>query len=96
MHSEIRGAGLCDVAAAFREHLELRHLEPDARHAVDDRDRRGHRTVRAHHLLELDRDAVIVRIRQPVRDQRRLERDDRLLRFTRLCDLGAVLQLHAP
>ena len=45
--------------------------------AVDHGDRRGHGAAGAHGVLELARDREVVGPRQAVRDERRLERDDR-------------------
>ena len=55
--------------------------------AVDDGDRRRHGALRAHDRLELARDLEVAPARQPVRDQRALERHHRAPRGERAGDL---------
>ena len=59
------------------EPLELVGLEADVRDSVEHRDRRGHRAAVGDGPLELERGLEVLGTRQPVRDDRRLERDDR-------------------
>ncbi len=73
-----------DVAAADLDHglvrgdaLELAGHQADLRYAVDERDRgRGH-ALAGQDGLELPGGVQVARTRQAVRDDRRLERDDR-------------------
>ena len=68
--------------------LERRLVEPDPHLARDHRDRRGHGAPGPHGRLELARHLEVARPRQPVRDQRALERDDRPAVLVGLGDLG--------
>ena len=52
-------------------------VEPDPRLPGHDGDRRGHRAGGAHRCLDLAGDPQVVRPRQPVADDRRLQSDDR-------------------
>src|SRR6185436_3490672 len=69
------------------EASKLVHRQADADTAVDDPDRRGGRTGGAHGSLHLEPDLHAVRGREAVRDDRRLEGDNRLLLVERAADL---------
>ena len=73
---EVAHAALGDLAGGG-ERLERVVVEPDPHLAAEDRDRRRHRAALAHHRLDLPRHAQVVGPRQPVGDDRALERDDR-------------------
>ena len=61
-----------------RERLERLRIQPHEQPPVPDRDRRRHGAVRlAHGRLRRERDLEILRVRQAVADERRLERDHR-------------------
>ena len=62
-------------------------VEADARHPVEHRDRRGRHARVAQDALELARRLEIAGAGKPVRDDRRLERDDRRSAFERGGDL---------
>ena len=68
-----------ELARVRREALELRPVEPDHDPAVEDADRRGHGARRPHGRLAREADLDAVGRREAVRDERRLERDDRAL-----------------
>ena len=70
---EVARPGLARVG---REALELLALEPHLDAAVEDADRRGHGAGLTHRCFALETDFDPVRSREPVRDERRLERDD--------------------
>ncbi len=74
---EVGGAGLGEAGAVARELLEDVAGEADADGAVDDGDRGGDSAGLAHGVLELAGDGEVVGPRQPVRDDRGLQRDDR-------------------
>ena len=61
--------------------------ESDAEAAVEDADRGRHRAGRPHALLALQADPDALAGREPVRDERRLERDDAASLRERLGDL---------
>ena len=69
-----RGPSLRDSGVKRRE---LLFGQPDADRAVEDADRRRHGTCVAHAPLALEPDRDAVGRREPVRDERRLECDDR-------------------
>ena len=73
-HRQVAHAALGHVVAGDR--LERGVVEPDAGLPRDDRDRRRHRAGRAHLRLDLARDLEVARPRQPVADDRALERHD--------------------
>ena len=87
---EVADAALDDVVAGG-DHLERLLVEADARRAADDRDGRRQRPLGAHRVLDLVRDVEVARPRQPVADQRALERDHRPAAGERLRDLGGDL-----
>ena len=60
---------------------------PTSELAVEDADRRRHRARRAHLALRLEPDLDALAGREAVRDERRLERDDRAARGERLAHL---------
>ena len=74
---EIADAALGDLAGKG-ERLQRLVVEPDPDLAAEDGDRRGHGAMLPHHRLDLPRHAQVVRPRQPVGDDRALERHDRL------------------
>src|SRR3954447_24527861 len=78
------------LARARVEALELLTRQPDTDLAVEDADGRGHRTRSPHALLRFRADRHAFARREAVRDQRRLERDDRmrLANFFRDADHG--------
>ena len=76
-HRQVSGAEL-QRARRRRQLLELVGLEADVRDTVEHRDRRGHGAVLGDRPLELERRPDVLGARQAVRDDRRLERDDRL------------------
>ena len=73
---EVAHAALGD-AVGVGERVQRVVVEPDPHLAAEDRDRRRHRAVCAHDVLDLARHAQVVRPRQPVGDDRALERNDR-------------------
>jgi hypothetical protein len=83
---EVAGAALGDVVAGG-DRLERGGVEADAHDAVEQRDRGRHRARLAHLRLDLARDLRVAGAWQPVRDQRRLERDDRPTAGQRIRDL---------
>ncbi len=54
-------------------------VQSDRRHATEHADRGGYGTGITHHCFERMRNVDILRVRQPVRDHRRLKRDHGLL-----------------
>jgi hypothetical protein len=84
---EVAHAALGHVVGV-RQRLQRRVIEPDRDLTADDGDRRRHGAVRAHRLLDLARDAQVVGARQPVGDDRALQRDHRATNGQRVCDLG--------
>ena len=61
-----------------RQRLERRRVQPHEQPPVADRDRRRHGALGlAHGRLRRERHLEVLRVRQPVADQRRLERDHR-------------------
>ena len=62
-------------------------VEADVARPVEHGDRRRHRAVRADDRLDLGRHLDVGRVRHPVADDRRLERDDRSSRRERVGDL---------
>ena len=73
-----RAALRTEPARRGRQRLERVRVQPDEQRPVADRDRRRHRAVGlAHGRLRRRRDLEVLRIRQAVADERRLERDDR-------------------
>ncbi len=66
-----------ELARGRAEALELRLVEADAHLSVEHADRRGRRAGLAHAPLALEPDRDTLAGRKAVRDQRRLERDDR-------------------
>ena len=83
---EVARAALDDVLAG-RDRLERGVVEPDPDLAVDERDRGRHGARRAHRRLDLAGDARGWRARQPVGDDRALERHHRAARGERVGDL---------
>ncbi len=87
----LHGAGgevaRADLARVRAEAPELGLREPDAQLAVEDADRRGHRARLAGPALALEPDRHALRRGEAVRDQGRLERDDRAPLGERLGDL---------
>ena len=72
------------------DRVERLAVEPDADHPVDDRDRRGHRSLVPDRRLDHARDLDVVGPRQPVGDQRALQRHHRAPFFDRRRDLAGV------
>ena len=72
-----------ELARVGREALELVLVEPDADLPVEDADRGRHRSGGADAPLAREPDLDAVRRREPVRDERRLERDDGALLLER-------------
>ena len=87
---EARAGGLAHRAGrGRRQRLEGRRVQPDEQSAVADRHGRRHGAGRlAHGRLRGRRDLEVLRVRQAVADQRRLERDDRPALGQRRGDLG--------
>ncbi len=81
---EVAGAGLACVG---REALELARLETYADAAVEHADRRRHGARVADGLVAREPDLDAVRRGEPVGDQRRLERDDRVAGIERGANL---------
>src|SRR5580704_1439925 len=77
MDRQIGRAGLREIFAAARDSLERGIVEPDVGSAVEHGDRRRNGPAGAHGGFELACDGEIIWPRQAVRDDRRLERDDR-------------------
>ena len=80
---EVAHAALDDVLA-LGDRLERGVVEPDPHLAADHGDRRGNGAGRAHHGLDLARHLDVARAREPVGDDRALERHDRSARIERL------------
>ena len=89
--AEERGGEVAEVdlghAGRGGQPVELVAREPDAHVAVEDADRGRYRARAGHARLHLARHAHAVRAREPVRDHRRLERDDAAMRGERTRDL---------
>src|SRR5581483_9309779 len=75
-----------DLSRAGVEPLELRLRQADDDLAVEDADRRGHRACGAHLPFRLEPDLDALAGREAVRDERRLERDDRARLAHLICD----------
>ena len=89
---EIPPRGLDDAAGKLAEPLDFLPVEADAETSVDDRDRRRNGPHLARRLLDGTRRLDVARIGHAVGDDRRFERDDRLLGRERLGDLGGKIQ----
>jgi hypothetical protein len=83
---KVTDADLRDVAGGG-DRLERVGIEPDADDPGDDGDRRRHGASGPHRLLDLVRDREVGWPRQPVADDRGLERDDGLAARERVLDL---------
>jgi hypothetical protein len=83
---EVADAALRHLLTAGDDLQGLR-VEPDPHLARDHRDRRGDRPLGPHDRLQLPRDLQVARPRQPVRDQRALQGDDRAAPLMGLGDL---------
>ena len=73
---DVADADLGDVRVAG-DAAERLVVQPDASRAVDDGDGRRHRAAGPHGVLDLAGDPQVVRARQPVADDRALQRDHR-------------------
>jgi hypothetical protein len=85
--AELPRTRFAGVVAGRRETVELCFDETDADDAVDDADRRRDGASGAHALLRLERDLDSLPGGEPVRDEGRLERDDRAPLLERRGDL---------
>ena len=97
LHDAGREVARADLAGVRAEPAELVLGEADADLAVEHADRRGHRARLAHAALALEPDGDAFAGREPVRDERRLERDDRAVVVEASRTSGAtrsLLQLH--
>jgi hypothetical protein len=83
---EVAHAALDDVAGA-RDRLQRGVVEADPDLPADERDRRRHGARRAHRRLDLAGDVEVARARQPVGDDRALQRHHRAARGERFGDL---------
>ena len=88
MHDRGCDVARADLDRAARDALELSVGEPEAQVAVDDRHSRGHGARLADRCLAAARGAQVVRRRQALADDRRLQRDHRPARVERSGDLG--------
>ena len=86
---EVARAGLARVG---REPLQLLGAQPDPDPAVEHADRRRNRTGCTHATLGLEPDLDPAAGREPVRHERRLERDDGASCLERLVHLGRELK----
>jgi hypothetical protein len=75
-HRQVPDAELGQVGVGA-DPVDLLGGEPHVRHAVEDGDRRGHRTALADGGLHVVGRGAVVRARQAVREQRALQGDDR-------------------
>ena len=89
-HGKARTGGLADRSGGRRrERLERRRVQAHEQRPVADRDGGRHGAVGlAHGRLGRRRDLEVLRVRQPVADERRLERDDGPALGERGGDLG--------
>ena len=84
---QVARAHLASLRARRGDPLELLVVEPDAKRAVEDGDRRRHRAAVAHALLALPPDREPLAWREAVRDDGRLQGDDGPSRGQCLLDL---------
>ncbi len=90
LHDRGREVARADLARRRVEARELVLRQADADLSVEDADRRGNRAGLAHALLRFEADGDALTRREPVRDERRLERDDRAC----VADLARNLDQH--
>ena len=86
-HGQVADAELGQVGVGA-DPVDLRGGQPDVRHAVQDRDRRGHRSAGADGGLDVVGRGPVVRPGEPVREQRALQGDDGPAGAQRVGDLG--------
>ena len=84
---DVSPAALLDALALLAEILDLLFGEADLDPSLDDRNRRGDRAVVADDLLDLECGLHVLRVFHAVRDDRRLEGDDRLALLESLLDV---------
>jgi hypothetical protein len=84
--AQVAHARLRDVVA-FRDGGQRGVVQADPRDPVHDRDGCRDRARRSHGVLDFARDPQVVRSRQPVADDGRLQRDHRRAGLQRLLDL---------